>query len=96
MKDRNVNSNCTPAMVASILVLFVACMCLVSCIAEPNNIYDESGQAIVKTSTLYKKPIDVCVFTDGGHTYRAYRMSGGESIWGGVVHDPDCKCTKRQ
>lgn len=31
-------------------------------------------------------------FTYKGHSYIAIRRGYGNSVWGGITHDPDCPC----
>ena len=97
MKDRHNTSNGAPAVAAIVFLFIIACLYFSSCTPTAQVQYNEYGEEVVPTSAYFKKPREVAVFTDNGHTYRAYKMNGGEASWGGIVHDPDCpKCAKKQ
>ena len=94
MKERNNNYNNTSAVIIA-FILVIACMYLVtSCTSKTH--YNEKGEVILPVSQSHDKPNSVFVFKDNGHTYRAYQVDVLDCAWGGIVHDPDCECFKRQ
>ena len=77
-----------------IIVLILRIVLMSSCTAVKNTVVVKmDGWAVPANSESKRNWVDVTKYEYDGHTYLIF---GRTVLTNGVVHDPDCACTKRK